>query len=85
MGHHGNEVNQEMVNLFKDEFIGATNKFPQGHLNPYDEGELKMAIVIEDKKVVLHFGKSIKWLGLDKQQAYDIANTIKEKADTLQK
>lgn len=47
--------------------LGATGQFPGGKVSPHDEGELKLAVAadLEKKVVMIHFGKSVTWLGLD--------------------
>lgn len=60
-----------------------SDKFPRGKLNADDEGELEMSIGIQDKTVILDFGKPVKWLGLAKQDAVNLANSLLEKANQL--
>ena len=83
MAHHGSEIPEELLKSLKEEGIGATGKFPEGKLNPTDEGEIRFAVAIENNKIVLHFGKPVAWLGCTKEQAMDIAKAIIEKAQIL--
>ena len=63
--------------------IGKTNDFPRGMLNGFDEGGLQIAITILDKTVIVAFGTSVEWIGLDKDTAIAVANGILEKARAI--
>jgi hypothetical protein len=63
--------------------LGGTGDFPRGKLNDHDEGGLQMAIFIEDKTVQLHFGKSVKWLGLDADTARKLGQGLIDKANSI--
>lgn len=63
--------------------LGATGEFPQGKLNKSDEGELRMAIYVENSKIVINFGKDLSWLGLDKDTALALAENLKQKANEI--
>lgn len=67
MAHHG-------PSPFDD--LGATGKFPEGHLTDDDEGEIKIAIGLKDGKVVMDFGKPVHWIGFTREQALDIATSL---------
>ena len=54
--------------------LGPTGKFPQGKIHPRDEGELRFAVGIKDGVVVMNFGKSVTWIGMDP----DLAITLGE-------
>jgi len=64
---------------------GATGKFPQGKIHPTDEGELRFALITDKKRnfIVFEFGKSVKWLALDKAAATTLGNAILERAKEL--
>jgi hypothetical protein len=57
--------------------------YPRGKLNNDDEGATPIAIGIEDKTVIIRFFKPIVWIGMDKFQAIELANTIIEKANSI--
>lgn len=61
----------------KREF-GATGKFPQGHLNDDDEGELKMGVAYDKLNGIVHveFGKKVAWIGLPPPQAIEFAKLL---------
>jgi len=57
-------------------FIGATGLHPEGKLSPDDEGGIQFRVGSENGKVVLDFGKPIQWVGMDAQQAADLASSL---------
>lgn len=59
------------------------NKYPRGKLNNSDEGELAIAISVQDKTIIIDFGKDVKWLGLDKATAISLAMTLMNKANKI--
>lgn len=65
--------------------LGATGEFPRGKLHDADEGELTLAIGVNEEKntVEIHFGKNISWLGLDRTSAENFADAIKQRAAAL--
>lgn len=63
--------------------LGATKDFPRGKLNRHDEGGLTLAIGVKDKTVMIDFGTSTAWIGLDKHTAIQFANSILEKANSI--
>jgi hypothetical protein len=63
--------------------LGATGKFPYGKLNPDDEGELKMAIGIDNGAVRIDFGKQIKWLALPPAEATQLGWLLINNADKI--
>jgi hypothetical protein len=63
--------------------LGATGEFPRGKLNQDDEGELQLAILVRDNTVVIEFGKSVKWIGLDADGAIEFANLILAHANEI--
>jgi len=63
--------------------LGATGEFPRGKLSQGDEGELQLAILVRDNTVVIEFGKSVAWLGLDADGAIEFANLILAHANEI--
>jgi hypothetical protein len=63
--------------------IGKTNDFPRGKFNGSDEGGLQSAIAVQDKTVIVAFGTSVEWIGMDKDTAIAVANGILEKANAI--
>jgi hypothetical protein len=64
---------------------GPTGEFPQGKIHPMDEGELRFALIRDKKRnvIVFEFGKSVRWLALDKAAAITLGNAILERAKEL--
>jgi len=65
--------------------LGATKQYPEGKLNPDDEGELRFAVTtdLSNGVVVMQFGKPVKWLAVGKAQAIVIGKSIIEHAEKL--
>jgi hypothetical protein len=61
-----------------DEKLGATGKFPKGHLDESDEGELRFAVTFDPSAriVRIEFGKPVAWLGLYPPEAIEFARLI---------
>lgn len=60
--------------------LGPTGDYPQGRLSDSDEGELQLGVRTEGSKVILAFGKSIAWVGMDALQARQLAAMLLEHA-----
>lgn len=63
-------LQQEKVSL------GATGNFPDGKIIEQDEGEIMIGITEVEGRVVINFGKPVHWVGLTKQQAVEIAQSL---------
>lgn len=74
MSHHGMDpdAQREMSAAMKQIF----GEFPDGKLNPNDEGALAVVIGHEGKSVVMRFPKPVAWIGFTPEQAIDIAQTL---------
>lgn len=59
-------------------------KYPRGKLCADDEGELKIAITVKDKTVIIAFEKPITWIGLAKQDAINLANVLLSRANEIE-
>lgn len=64
--------------------LGPTGRFPNGKWDESNEGELKIAIGIENDAVVIHFGKAILWMGMSPKNARELAANLMEMADELE-
>lgn len=93
MSHHGSgpfddEPRPERAKLLKEllersaNFRGALGDFPEGQLTKSDEGAIQFAIGEKDGKVVLDFGTPVNWVGMNPQQAADLASTLLKHART---
>ena len=56
--------------------LGATGKFPQGKLNPDDEGELTVGVADDGKLVHVNFGKPVAWFALPPDIALALASSL---------
>ena len=68
---------------FVDAALGATGRYPEGQLNPNDEGELAFAVGIEEGKIALRFGKPVAWFAMNRHQALQLIASLQEKTDIL--
>lgn len=68
-------INDTISDALKDK-LGATGKFPDGKINEADEGEIMVAIVGIEDRVVINFGKPVHWVGFTKEQAVQIAASL---------
>ena len=85
--HHGDDPDalkkmQEHMDRL-DAVLGATGRYPEGHLNQNDEGELAFAVGIEEGKIALRFGKPVAWFAMNRHQALQLIASLQEKADIL--
>ena len=70
-----------MVSYFRDDderALGATGDLPDEPIFPDDEGGLRCAIAIVKGKLVIDFGKPIKWVGLDRQSVEDFVSILQD-------
>jgi hypothetical protein len=65
--------------------LGATGNFPQGKLHQSDEGELQLAFMVKDGKVIVNFGKPVAWLGLAPADARQFAVFLMKRANEADK
>lgn len=88
MAHHSDEepLSEAMKQLMgmkseNSHELGATGRFPQGKVAPHDEGELRLGVANDKGKVFVDFGKPIRSLGMDPEQANELADLLKRHAD----
>lgn len=60
-----------------------SNKFPRGKLSDDDEGELAMGVAVQDKTILVNFGKPVAWLGLDHDTAVSLARLLLKNAEKI--
>lgn len=99
MGHHGypeiytpkdQEALKHQFEQFKEKFsqlppdIGATGSFPDGSIHESDKGQLMFGILVQDGRVIFHFGeKPISWIGFNKQEIIGLRDYLNEKIRQL--
>jgi hypothetical protein len=74
--------------MYEDEMdVGARGavmktfkQFPRGKLNREDEGAVEVAVGIQGDVVVLAFPKPVAWFGMAAEQAEEVAEMIKQRA-----
>ena len=70
-------------NEYKPTDLGATGDFPDGKLNEYDEGAVKLAIGNNDGHVIIDFGTPVVWMGLKPNEAVSMAQSLIKQARAL--
>lgn len=65
--------------------LGATGKFPAGKLDKTDEGGIRFAIATNPttRKVIINFGTPVVWMGMDKEQAIALGESLITRAKEL--
>lgn len=64
---------------------GLTGRFPDGKIGPHDLGELAVGVGIDpvNKIIVMDFGVLTKFIGMQPEQAIEIADDLIHKANML--
>lgn len=67
------------------EELGATGKFPQGKLNPEDQGELRFGVASDEatNRVIVNLGQPVIWFAMDPGLARELAKVLVIHADAL--
>ena len=67
----------------KRTMIGPTGKFPEGKLDPTDEGEIAIGVAWDPQNNVvrIEFGKPVAWLALDPAAATQLGRLLIVKAE----
>lgn len=60
--------------------LGATGQYPDGKLKADDEGEIKIGVTNHNGKVFIAFGKLVEWIGLEPEQARELAEYIRKQS-----
>lgn len=65
--------------------LGVTGEFPEGKLDPSDQGELQFRVghSLIDNLVRIEFGKPVAWLAMRKADALNFAKIIRDHAARL--
>lgn len=71
----------EFIKRIMDEPLkGATGTFPAGQLTPHDEGAIQFAVGVKNHKVCVDFGTPVAWVGMEPEQAMQLAQSLVEHA-----
>lgn len=73
----------EQLKTMAEQELGATGKFPDGKIDPNDEGEIKFGITILKGNVIIEFGKPVRWFGMTKEQAKDLGEFLIKKSEEI--
>lgn len=71
--HHSDDLLPMTPGLLEKLGLGATGKFPEGKLVEHDEGEIQFSVRTFEGKVIIEWGKSVKWIGMNATQALELA------------
>lgn len=66
----------EMWDGEENEKLGPTGRFPDGKVSEHDQGELQFAVYHKDGKVIVEYGTSVTWVGLDPNSAINFGNAL---------
>ena len=92
MGHHGSDPfdhdpkklaqMQKLMAELKNttSFRGALGEFPEGKVSASDEGAIQFGVTTKDGKVILDFGTPVAWVGMNPQDAADLASVLLKNA-----
>lgn len=62
---------------------GPTGEYPEPPLNRDDEGQLVIGIRTEGEQIIVAFGTKVAWLGLDADDAVQLAALLTRHADAI--
>ncbi|KKL13391.1 hypothetical protein LCGC14_2526230 [marine sediment metagenome] len=81
--HHSDEdlkeFAEEPLDTYEKEIkklLGKTGRFPEGKLADHDEGEIRFSVGHKGSDVIIDFGASVKWIGMNGNQAIDLGNSL---------
>ncbi len=63
--------------------LGPTDDFPDGKMNNEDQGGLMGGIVVENGRIIIHFGQEVDWIGFDPASAKVFAAQLIVIADNI--
>jgi len=87
MSHHSQEDQERILDELNqmNTVLGETGKFPDGELNKDDEGEIVFALAVHNNRIIMHFGKSVAWVGMKPDEARSLAAVLELRADQCEK
>lgn len=56
--------------------LGATGNFPKGKVNKEDQGEIRIALRKEGRKIFIDFGKPVAWVGFESNEAIQLGTKL---------
>ncbi len=89
MPHHGeNQDQSELLKILKQQRDGtAQRQWPEGRVNGSDDGQIVFQITSDkDQGVIqLDFGKPVIWVGMNPQDAINLAQSLIQHARAISK
>lgn len=73
-------IPQFIREIMNEPLRGATGTYPAGKVTPHDEGAIQFAIGVKDHKVIVDFGTPCTWLGMEPEQAVELAQSLIQRA-----
>ena len=59
-------------------------QYPNGQLNPSDEGALNIAIGVDQDVIIVNFGKPVVWFGVPPDHARALAKLLIDRANEIE-
>lgn len=84
--HHQSMEEIEAQQRLVDQIMGrASQHYSEGRLNNTDEGDISLAVAADPQNnvVLIHFGKPVAWIGLNRKSASHLVNLLTEKIDQI--
>ena len=86
MSHHQSMEEVEAQRRLVDQIMGkASTEFSEGRLNRNDEGDLALAVAHDPQNnvVLIHFGKPVAWVGLNRKQTEGLISMLQDHASQI--
>jgi len=82
-------MDPEMAKKIRDHeiynYLGPTEKSPDGKLSSSDEEQIAFSVFPKDGKIVISFNSPVRWMGMTTNQAIDLGNCLLKHARKLTK
>lgn len=84
MSHHGkNPMDEPERKAMSEAMRKIFGEFPEGKLNPQDEGAISLMVKHQDGKVLIVFPKPVAWIGFNGDDAMALAQLLIEHAKAV--
>lgn len=80
--HHNSPEEEQARRRLLNQFLGHSQRqWPQGRTGGDDDGELAFAIAADPRHGIIRivFGKPVEWIGLDREAAEKLIDSLREK------
>lgn len=80
------ETAQKIEDSVDDPRVGATGEHPEEPIDESDGGEMQFSVgaMVEERLVVVSFGKPVAWLGMSAIDARTLADLLNKQATTIE-